>query len=318
MLGSVGGGWATRVFYSDNGSTAIEVALKMAFRKYMVDRGLLVASGSEGGEADGGTAVVAAAEEEEAGPPDVELQVRRRIAWWWGAGWCGLCRSASKSFNRQADRLLHRAAMPPSLPQVVGLREAYHGDTLGAMEAVAPSPFNGRLQTPWYSGRGLFLDPPTAALVRGVWRVQLPAGMREAAGAAERQQWQTEFGSQAGVFDLERRMGDPGRYAPLYAAYRRHIEQQLHADRDAGPGAGSRQTAAAQQQEQEQEERGGSSWQAGRARQLGACILEPVLQGAGGMRLIDPLFQRALVDVCRRAGASRLPRSRLPAAGRTA
>lgn len=245
MLGSVGGGWATRVFYSDNGSTAIEVALKMAFRKYMVDRGLLVASGSEGGEADGGTAVVAAAEEEEAGPPDVELQVRRRIAWWWGAGWCGLCRSASKSFNRQADRLLHRAAMPPSLPQVVGLREAYHGDTLGAMEAVAPSPFNGRLQTPWYSGRGLFLDPPTAALVRGVWRVQLPAGMREAAGAAERQQWQTEFGSQAGVFDLERRMGDPGRYAPLYAAYRRHIEQQLHADRDAGPGAGSRQTAAA-------------------------------------------------------------------------
>ncbi|EFN56014.1 hypothetical protein CHLNCDRAFT_145418 [Chlorella variabilis] len=253
MLGSVGGGWATRVFYSDNGSTAIEVALKMAFRKYMVDRGLLVASGSEGGEADGGTAVVAAAEEEEAGPPDVELQV-------------------------------------------VGLREAYHGDTLGAMEAVAPSPFNGRLQTPWYSGRGLFLDPPTAALVRGVWRVQLPAGMREAAGAAERQQWQTEFGSQAGVFDLERRMGDPGRYAPLYAAYRRHIEQQLHADRDAGPGAGSRQTAAAQQQEQEQEERGGSSWQAGRARQLGACILEPVLQGAGGMRLIDPLFQRALVD----------------------
>ena len=32
LLSTVGEGWASRVFYSDNGSTGIEVALKMALR----------------------------------------------------------------------------------------------------------------------------------------------------------------------------------------------------------------------------------------------------------------------------------------------
>ncbi|KAJ9533539.1 hypothetical protein QJQ45_026569 [Haematococcus lacustris] len=44
LLEVVGKPWASRVFFSDDGSTAIEVALKMAFRKFMVDKGL--ASGS--------------------------------------------------------------------------------------------------------------------------------------------------------------------------------------------------------------------------------------------------------------------------------
>ena len=41
----------------------------------------------------------------------------------------------------------------------------------------------------------------------------------------------------------------------------------------------------------------------GRQRSLiGACILEPVMQGAGGMIMPDPAFQRALVHVCRQQG----------------
>lgn len=37
-------------------------------------------------------------------------------------------------------------------------------------------------------------------------------------------------------------------------------------------------------------------------RLIGACILEPVMQGAGGMIIPDPVFQRAMVRVCRQQG----------------
>ncbi|CAN1292277.1 Bifunctional dethiobiotin synthetase/7,8-diamino-pelargonic acid aminotransferase, mitochondrial [Linum perenne] len=41
LLEGVGKGWASRVFFSDNGSTAIEIALKMAFRKFCFENGML-------------------------------------------------------------------------------------------------------------------------------------------------------------------------------------------------------------------------------------------------------------------------------------
>lgn len=37
-------GWASRTYFSDNGSTAIEVALKMAFRKFSLDHGIILDS----------------------------------------------------------------------------------------------------------------------------------------------------------------------------------------------------------------------------------------------------------------------------------
>ena len=33
--------------------------------------------------------------------------------------------------------------------KVLGIDGGYHGDTLGAMDAVAPSPYNGPSQFPW-------------------------------------------------------------------------------------------------------------------------------------------------------------------------
>lgn len=40
LYSPLGKGWASRVFFSDDGSTAVEIALKMAFRKFMVDHGM--------------------------------------------------------------------------------------------------------------------------------------------------------------------------------------------------------------------------------------------------------------------------------------
>lgn len=40
LLQTVGKSWASRVYFSDDGSTAVEVALKMAFRKFIIDHGL--------------------------------------------------------------------------------------------------------------------------------------------------------------------------------------------------------------------------------------------------------------------------------------
>ncbi|KAL3613901.1 Bifunctional dethiobiotin synthetase/7,8-diamino-pelargonic acid aminotransferase, mitochondrial [Castilleja foliolosa] len=95
LLEGVGKGWASRVYFSDNGSTAVEIALKMVFRKFLSDNDLL----------------------------NVEKCIDLKV---------------------------------------LALRGSYHGDT-----SQAP----GFLQQPWYSGRGLFLDPPTVSMCNGTWEI---------------------------------------------------------------------------------------------------------------------------------------------------
>lgn len=84
--------------------------------------------------------------------------------------------------------------------QVLALQNSYHGDTLGAMDCAAASPFNGPLQTPWYSRRGLFMDPPYMSIVQGNWTLQPPQWLTTAAGSNEKQQW--KWGSRQEAFDV--------------------------------------------------------------------------------------------------------------------
>lgn len=55
---------------------------------------------------------------------------------------------------------------------VVTQRECYHGDTLGCMDASAPTVFNTG-QHPWYTPRTLALDVPTVAWTDGTLRIQV-------------------------------------------------------------------------------------------------------------------------------------------------
>jgi dethiobiotin synthetase/adenosylmethionine--8-amino-7-oxononanoate aminotransferase len=93
---------------------------------------------------------------------------------------------------------------------VLALHNSYHGDTVGAMDCAAASPFNGRLQTPWYSGRGCFLMPPYLQLQQGRWRLQAPDWLQQqqqdgSSSSSGEQGW--SWGSRQEAFDLSSRSG---------------------------------------------------------------------------------------------------------------
>ena len=239
LLTGPGKGWATRVFYSDNGSTAMEVAVKMAMRAWYVRQGLV---------APGDARTVPSKKEKD-------------------------------------------------LPQVrvLALDGSYHGDTLGTMDMQAPSVFTGPMQTPWYKPRGLFLVPPTLQLRKGRWVVEQPAGglclekcpdcvcgeTRGTFGSATgntvkelgHEEAVTGWHTRAEAFDLKKRQD-----TELARGYKFAIDRVL----DAADAASKKDPK--------------------RNPPLAALVTECVLHGAGGMDLIDPLFQQTLMRVCKQRG----------------
>ncbi|KJE93388.1 hypothetical protein CAOG_04181 [Capsaspora owczarzaki ATCC 30864] len=233
--------WATRVFFSDDGSTAMEIALKMAFRKRANDLGL-----------------------------------------------------ASQIAKTEL--------------KVIGITNAYHGDTIGTMDAANPTVFNSKDN--WYRGRGLWFAPPTMRLYRGQWQIVLPEHI---ASSPVAQSTRTVPDSELSLlnaeaaFDLQR---DASSLAALYtsfvnaaldgacntapAALNNTVVAPVDVDGSAGGGDGGG---------------GGVSGvtalrppTSASAAAFGALVLEPIFQGAGGMIMIDPLFQRVLVRAARSRG----------------
>ncbi|KAI0204336.1 hypothetical protein F4808DRAFT_413178 [Astrocystis sublimbata] len=173
----------TRVFFSDNGSTGMEVAVKMALRASRVRYGW---------------------------SPDTQIDI-------------------------------------------LGLKGAYHGDTIGTMDCAEPNTFNEKVE--WYRGKGVWFDYPQIQCVAGQWQVQVPSEM----GTSQTQ----SFSDLSDVFDLDQRRarGEHKSYESyILSVLKRHLHD---------------------------------------GRKFGALILEPVVLGAGGMVLVDPLFQQTLVHVVR-------------------
>lgn len=146
LVNDVGQGWASRCFYSDDGSTAMEVALKMAFRLHNVRSG---------------------------------REDRRPLG-------------------------------------VLGLKGSYHGDTIGAMDASPPNVYNAKVD--WYSGRGLWLDPPVVILKEGKPVIRFDG--EDWAGRAE----DTSQSSLAEVYDVEKRLQSDA----LVEKYTQHITSFLN------------------------------------------------------------------------------------------
>ena len=91
--------------------------------------------------------------------------------------------------------------------RIVGLKNSYHGDTIGTMDCSEPSIYNEKVE--WYRGRGIWLDFPTVKMREGTWQVEPVEG----AGKPQ------SFDSLTAIFDFEKRQED----AKLY-------RKQIHED----------------------------------------------------------------------------------------
>jgi len=112
---------------------------------------------------------------------------------------------------------------------------------------------------PWYKGRGYWFECPSVKLREGKWVIDLP----ETIATAGEQESAASFESLQDVFAKGR---DDGELAKIYELHVRGTIERL-----------------VQQH----------------GRRFGALVMEPVVLGAGGMLLVDPLFQRVLTNVVR-------------------
>nr|DAA33948.1 TPA_inf: bifunctional dethiobiotin synthetase/adenosylmethionine-8-amino-7-oxononanoate aminotransferase [Epichloe festucae E2368] len=117
----------SRVFYSDNGSTGTEVAVKMGLRA-------------------------------------------ARLRYDWGT-----------------DQKLG----------ILGLKGAYHGDTMGAMDCAEPGIYNEKIE--WYEGKGYWLDYPTVLCRNGEWSVTVADSLKESFGSGR------AYATLNDIFDVEAR-----------------------------------------------------------------------------------------------------------------
>jgi dethiobiotin synthetase/adenosylmethionine--8-amino-7-oxononanoate aminotransferase len=221
LLGPKGPGyqWANRVFFSDDGSTAMEIALKMGIRKFC--------------------------------------------------------------FDRKIDFLGSHSSYTKLT--VCAQQGCYHGDTLGVMNVAEPNIFN-RGQHPWYEAKGLFLDFPMISFRQGKLEIVFSNESKSLDGI--------DFENISSVYDVEARIS-----TTHYAYYYQNIQRSW-----------------------EEYERNSSRYVFSSLKDIyflpinilishapllilnslvASVILEPLLLGAGGMKFVDPLWQRVLIDIAR-------------------
>ncbi|KAK5126352.1 hypothetical protein LTR85_010588 [Meristemomyces frigidus] len=157
LIEKMGNPRLSKVFYSDNGSTGMEVAVKMALRAATVRNGW---------------------------SPDDEILI-------------------------------------------LGLKNSYHGDTIGTMDLSEPSIYNKKVE--WYSGRGHWLDFPQVKMRKGQWVVEPP---EEWEGAQATFGQGSTFDSLDDVFDFEMRSQDQ-------SLYNRYCEVMLAGQEKAGKKIGA-------------------------------------------------------------------------------
>ena len=137
------------------------------------------------------------------------------------------------------------------------------------------------------------MEPPTCGMERGgEWRVRWLDGEKEEgeketdsdlSASKGRVVDEVGKGGLAALFSQERLRGEGGggKFSELKRKYKRHISSKIaEFENDSSPSSSSSSSSSP-------------------APIIGAFLFEPCLQGAGGMRLVDPAFQVALCEVAR-------------------
>eukprot|EP00181_Compsopogon_caeruleus_P006309 CAMPEP_0184684622 /NCGR_PEP_ID=MMETSP0312-20130426/16007_1 /TAXON_ID=31354 /ORGANISM="Compsopogon coeruleus, Strain SAG 36.94" /LENGTH=713 /DNA_ID=CAMNT_0027137971 /DNA_START=1 /DNA_END=2142 /DNA_ORIENTATION=- len=117
-------------------------------------------------------------------------------------------------------------------------------------------------QTPWYTCKSFVVACPTVAIVGGCWTEEGLEGKFQFP--------QSTSGARILNVSMRQADGQEGDRLKRYYAHTKRVLAEL-STRDDSPI-------------------------------IGGLMIEPVLQGAAGMRMIDPLFQRILIDVCQEKG----------------
>eukprot|EP01041_Mallomonas_annulata_P008366 gene8366-17236_t len=188
-----GRGWAQRAYHSDNGSTAMEVALKIGLR----------------------------------------LGIRRRRDALTARNRDSTSTSTSTSeeyeeYSMLAEGMLAKEEEGKRLV-VLGQKGSYHGDTLGVMVLSPPTTMNSR-QHPWYSPRVEALDLPYISFRKGLPVIDvsdLPHTVQVAVNKERDRNGGSGSGSgswlsMAAILDVEGRAG-----SELEGVYRQHIRAVL-------------------------------------------------------------------------------------------
>ena len=209
-----GKGWASRVFFTDDGSTAVEVAIKMGMKKFAHDRKIDLSSNE--------------------------------------------------------DLIL----------TVCAQQDCYHGDTLGVMDVAEPSIFNEG-QHPWYEPKGLFLTYPTVRYQDGIIGLNFSSSCYEHG-----------LKSIEEVFDVNNRLS-----SELYKEYFASIENEWENYEASKKSRLVYINIIMTSKLIDVLTNLYLSPYCHYFRFIGSVIIEPLLLGAGGMKFVDPLWQRALMDV---------------------
>jgi dethiobiotin synthetase/adenosylmethionine--8-amino-7-oxononanoate aminotransferase len=127
------------------------------------------------------------------------------------------------------------------------------------MDVAEPSIFNEG-QHPWYEPKGLFLSSPALGFQDGTLKITFPEDLPPHDDGAK-----YEFDSVEKAMDVRARM-----LTSLFSQYKETIEMEWLVYEHSGVN-----------------------------RKIASVVLEPVLMGAGGMKFVDPLWQRALMDVAK-------------------